>query len=343
MVHPINKQSLSSGKTTHNRALSLIFHKMAECYRYMGTEERFRATAYENVSRVLANMKEDISEHAGSVEELDEIGGIGESIAEKIIEYLQTGKIKTFEELKKKLPFDLLELMDISGFGPSTLRTLHEKLGVNNRDDLAKALQENKLGKLKGFGERKLANMKRALKMEKSKNRMLLQFAEEEGTRLLSLIKPINGVEKIALAGSLRRKKETVGDIDMVLVAVPRNRKRIVEEIIRVIQPQKILARGTTKLSMIVGDRETQVDIRLVHDYEFGSAMLYFTGSKEHNIRLRTIAKERGMKINEYGIFDVKTGERLAGETEEEMYELLGLNYVSPEKRIDAESVETKD
>lgn len=93
---------------------------------------------------------------------------------------------------------------------------------------------------------------------------------------------------------------------------------------------------------MIVGDRETQVDIRLVHDYEFGSAMLYFTGSKEHNIRLRTIAKERGMKINEYGIFDVKTGERLA-ETEEEMYELLGLNYVSPEKRIDAESVETKD
>lgn len=111
--------------------------------------------------------------------------------------------------------------MDISGFGPSTLRTLHEKLGVNNRDDLAKALQENKLGKLKGFGERKLANMKRALKMEKSNNRMPLQLAEEEGARLLRLIKSIKAVEKIALAGSLRRKKETVGDIDMVLVAVP--------------------------------------------------------------------------------------------------------------------------
>lgn len=342
MVHPINKHSDSSGMATRNRALSFIFHKMAECYRYMGAEERFRATAYENVSRVLANMKEDISEHAGSVKELDEIAGIGESIAEKIIEYLQTGKIKTFEELKKKLPFELLELMDISGFGPSTLRTLHEELGINNRDDLVKALQENKLSKLKGFGEKKLSNMKRALKMEKSKNPMLLQAAEEEGARLIRLIKPIKGVEKIALAGSLRRKKETVGDIDIVLVALPRNRKRIIDEIIRKIQPKKILARGTTKLSMIVGARETQVDIRLVHDYEFGSAMLYFTGSKEHNIRLRTIAKEKGLKINEYGIFDVKSGERVAGETEEEMYELLGLNYVSPEKRIDAESAEKK-
>lgn len=335
------QQVLTKQKSISNNArLCTIFHQMADCYRYLGNEERFRAIAYENVAKRLHNMKEDIAEYATDIKTLDAIGGIGESIAEKIMEYLHTGRIRTFEQLKRKVPFELLELMDSNGLGPATLRTLHEQLHINNKEELIKALETGKLKTLKGFGEKKIENIKRSLKIIKVGKRMPLAEATTIGNELLSAILKIPGVKKAALAGSMRRKKETVGDIDIVIVAEPANRKKIVTKFIHLPSIAKILAQGLTKVSAVLKDNGVQVDVRLVHDYEFGAAMLYFTGSKEHNIKLRTIARQRGFKINEYGIFNSTTGERMTGETEEEMYAFLHLNYIPPEERLDKGEIE---
>lgn len=324
----------------NNTELATLFHRMADCYRYLGTEERFRAIAYENVAKILYHMQEDIALYAKDVKTLDEIGGIGESIAEKIIEYLQTGKISTFEKLKKKVPYELLELMDITGFGPATLKILHDKLKIRNREALLSALETGQLEGLKGFGKKKSDNMKRSLKLFSPKKRMLLTYAHKLGEEILKEIKKINGVQKAELAGSLRRKNETIGDIDIVIQAEPENRKKIVNRIIVLSQVQKVLAKGFTKVSLLLKNNNVQVDIRLVHDYEYGAAMLYFTGSKEHNIRLRAMAKERGYKINEYGIFDVSNNKRLSGSTEEEMYHFLNLKYIPPEQRVNKGEIE---
>lgn len=324
----------------NNMALSYIFHHMADCYRYMGNDNRFRAIAYDKAGKVLSNMKEDIEDYAKDVKTLDEIGGIGESIAKKIIEYLHTGKIKTFEKLKKQVPYELLELMDITGFGPATLKKLHEKLNISNRVDLIHALEKNKLSGLKGFGAKKIEYMKRALKIEKESRRMPLKEAENTGNEIIRELIRIPGVKKAVLAGSLRRKKETVGDIDIVILSEPKNRKKIVERIISLPQVDRVLAKGITKTSVVLKNKHIHVDIRLVHDYEYGAAMLYSTGSKEHNIKLRMIAKQRGLKINEYGIFDAESNKRLAGETEEEMYHFLNLKYIPPEQRLDKGEIE---
>jgi DNA polymerase (family X) len=332
--------SLKINYLQNNAALSSIFHHVADCYRYLGNEERFRAIAYENAAKILHTMKEDIADYATDIKTLDEIGGIGESIAEKIIEYLHTGKIKTFEALKKKVPYELLELMDITGFGPATLKVLHDKIGISNKDDLIHALETDALKGLKGFGEKKIENMKRGLKLHKESKRILLKDAEKIGNEMLEEIKRIRGVQKATLAGSLRRKKETIGDIDIVIIAEPGNRKKIVSKFVALPQVEKVLAKGTTKASVVLKNNDVQVDIRLVHDFEYGAAMLYFTGSKEHNIKLRIMAKERGYKINEYGLFDAVTNKRLAGTTEEEMYHFLHLKYIEPEQRLDKGEIE---
>lgn len=321
-------------------ALSSIFHQMADCYRYLEPDERFRAIAYENVSKILHNMKDDIADYASDVKTLDAIGGIGESIAEKIIEYLNTGHIKTFEKLKKKVPFELLELMDVTGLGPATLKILHEKLHIDDRQELIKTLETGKLKNLKGFGEKKIENIRKALKMDKPAKRLSLEVAEKTGNEILNEIRKIPGVERAELAGSLRRKKDTIGDIDIIVLAEPKYRRRITGAFTSLPQVQKVLAKGTTRASVGLKKENVQVDIRLVHAYEYGAALLYFTGSKEHNIKLRTIAKEKGYKINEYGIFDARTNKRLAGETEEEMYAFLKMKYIPPEQRLDKGEIE---
>lgn len=316
-----------------NTELADIFRHMADCYRYKGGSDRFRANAYENASRTLNNLEEDVADYADDLKKLEELNGIGESIGEKIIEYIKTGTIKTYEKLKKEVPGELLELMNIENIGPATVRILHEKMKIDNKDDLITALKENRLKGLKGFGEKKIANLSSVLKIKKTDKRMPLHYALQIGNEILNEIRNIAGVREAELAGSLRRKKETIGDIDIVVLAKPKDRKKIVNRIVALSQVQKILAKGTTKVSVVLKNN-VQVDVRLVNDYEYGAAMLYFTGSREHTIQLRTIAKEKGYKINEYGLFDVKTNRRLAGETEEGMYKVLGLKYIPPEQRL---------
>ena len=324
----------------HNMALARLFHEMSECYRYLGPTERFRAIAYDNVAKVLHNMKEDIRAYASDIQSLDQLGGIGESIAEKIIEYLNTGKIETFEKLKHRVPFELLELMDVTGFGPATLKVLHEQKGINNRKDLIQAMEENKLAGLEGFGERRIDNMRRALKMDKDGERIPLAKAEQIGKQLLGRIRALPGVIRAELAGSLRRKKETIGDIDILIAADTKRRKKIVDQFVQIPGISKVMAKGSTKASVLYGENKTQVDVRLVHPYEFGSALLYLTGSKEHNIKLRIIARDRGYKINEYGLYEIASGNRVAGDTEESMYDYLGVSYIPPEQRLGKDEIE---
>lgn len=318
----------------HNKELAVIFRHMSDCYRYLGNTERFRANAYAVAAQTLENLHEPVDLMADNIKQLDELKGVGESIAAKIREYIHTGQITTFEKLKKKVPYALMELMEIEGIGPATVRMLHEKLQVSNREELLEAIQSGKLAPIKGFAAKKKENLLRVLKVEKVKQRMPLAQARKIGAAVLSAVEKIPGIRKAELAGSLRRGKETVGDIDIILTAERKNWKKIVNSLIRMPKVERVLAAGETKASLLYGETQTQVDIRLVHEDEFGAALLYFTGSKEHNIRLRTLARQRGWKVNEYGVFDLKSGKRLAGKTESEIYALFGIDYITPEKRL---------
>jgi DNA polymerase (family 10) len=325
----------------HNRELADILHHMASCYRYQGPEQRFRAVAYENASRTIHGLKDDISVFATDVKSLDQLSGIGESIAEKIIEYLESGKIKTYEKLKKEVPESLLELMDITGFGPATVKLLHQKFNINNKEELVAAIEGGQLKGLRGFGEKKIENLMRGLKLYKAgQERMLLSTALEMGTELLTAIKKIDGIIKAELAGSLRRRKETIGDIDIIACALKKDWKKVMNKVLKIGQVGRILASGETKVSFLLKQGHSQVDIRLVNEDEYGAALLYFTGSKEHNVKLRSWAKTKGWKLNEYGVFDAKTDKKLAGKTEAEIYEWFDMQYIPPELREEKGEIE---
>lgn len=329
-------------KTTEsvNGTLARIFHEMAGMYRLAGEKDRFRAIAYENASRIIRNLPDEIS-HYSIDHHLKKISGIGESIEERIFEFLETGKIRKYEELKEVVPYELIGLIDISGFGPQTLTTVHEKLHINTKDELIEALSDGRLEMLKGFGKKKVENLKRALKLHKVvEERMLLGNAWQLGEKILSQLKALPMVLKAELAGSLRRGKETIGDIDIIMASKEKDRKKIMDAFTGLDETERVLACGETKASILVKDWHRQVDLRIVNENEWGSALLYFTGSKEHNIHLRTMAKDRGMKISEYGLFDLKTDKRIAGATEEEMYHELGLQFIPPEMREDRGEIE---
>lgn len=317
-----------------NTELADIFHQMASCYRYLGDKDRFRVIAYEGASRTLHDLKEDISLYAKDVDSLDQLKGIGQSIGAKIMEYLKTGRIALFEKLKKKVPRELLELMDINGFGPATIKILHSKLHINNKEELIAALESGRMENLKGFGAKRVENMKRGLKLFKEAHtRMLLNDAMLIGETMTTQLLSIKGVTKAEVAGSLRRKKETIGDIDIIATAGKKDWKKIIAQFTALPMAGRVLASGETRASILLKKTNLQVDIRLVNEYEYGSALLYFTGSKEHNIELRSRAKEKGWKLNEYGIFDTATDKRLAGATEEEMYKMFHMQYIPPELR----------
>lgn len=324
-----------------NQELARIFHRMAACYRYLGPAERYRAIAYEKVAHLLDGMKEDIRILAADRKALEELPGIGESIADKIVEYLRTGHIRIFDKLEKQVPAGLIELLDITGFGPATIRMLHDSYGIHSLDELVTAVEQNRIGEGKGLRKRKLENLLRGLKLYKaSKERMLLPQALSLGNSLLAVVREIPGITKADLAGSLRRRKETIGDIDLIVCAARKQRKKIVTRLLETVQPRSLLARGETRVSFIMKSFPAQVDIRLVSEAEYGAAFLYFTGSKEHNLQLRARAKTSGWKLNEYGLFDARSGARLAGKSEKEIYRRFGLDYVPPELREDKGELE---
>lgn len=316
-----------------NKKLGKIFSDMSNIYQYSNGKQRFRALAYERAAKVISELQDDITVYAKN-KKLDELPGVGESISEKIDEYLTTGKIGKYETLKKSVPIDLLELMNITGFGPKSLKTIHEELHINDQKQLIKALQDGRISKLKGFGKKKVDNMLHSLKLHKTvEERMLLWNALQAGNIILEAFKKMKDVKHAELAGSLRRRKETIGDIDVLVASDAKSRKKIITTFVSLPFVKEILARGDTKASVIIEEYNKQVDVRIVNPDEWGSALLYFTGSKEHNVHLRTIARGKGYKISEYGLFEAKTGRQIACATEEEIYQKLGFDWIPPEMR----------
>jgi len=318
----------------NNKLISALFYKMAFCYSYIENgKNSFRARAYENAAKILNNMKEDVSIYANSINQLDEIKGIGKSIAEKIIEFIKTGKILKLEQLQKKIPFECFSLINIKGFGPKSIHTLYQTLKFKNRNELIDILENNKAPKIKGIGNKKLTALLKEIKETNFQNRIKLNEAQLIGNKILEKIKIINGVGHAEIAGSIRRKVDTIGDIDIVIQCERENVKRIILEITKLPEIKYIQTKGTKKISLILHEKGIQVDIQLANKINYGAALLYFTGSKEHNITLRRIANSKGLKLNEYGIFDIQTNKRIGGETEKEIYRILELNYILPENR----------
>jgi DNA polymerase (family 10) len=316
-----------------NKELAEIFKEMANIYRFHGSEDRFRVRAYDNAARVLNHLQEDVRNYMKN-DHLVDVKGIGESIAEKIREYIETGKIKKYEELKKDVPNDFVDLMEVQGIGPKTLEKLHEELEINTKAELKKALKSGKVEELKGFGKKSVENLLEGLEeKEKAEERILLAEALELAEMMTDELNKQKDIKKMEVAGSIRRRKETIGDLDILVTAEQDAWDDIAEFFTSLDLVQKVLAKGKTKSSIVIEHHDRQVDLRLIEEDYWGAALLYFTGSKEHNIHLRKIAKEQGYKISEYGMFTVEDDKKVAGSTEKDIYDKLDMQWIPPEMR----------
>jgi DNA polymerase (family 10) len=317
-----------------NKELADLFEKMADILEFKG-ENPFKISAYRKASRIIGDLTQDIEEITEQGE-LKNIPGIGEGMAQKIAEYLETGKISKFEEVRKGVSDELIAIMDIPGMGPKTLSMLHQEKGIGNFNQLERALEDGSLLGLFGMGEKKIENIKRGIQLLKqSKGRMNLGVAFPVAKRIVETLREKTGSKKIEWAGSLRRMKENIGDID--ILATGPDKGKIFRVFTHLPEVREILASGETKASVTV-EGGTQVDLRVVEEDSYGAALQYFTGSKGHNIHLRGIAKAKGIKINEYGVF--KGEKKIGGEEEKDVYRSLGMKWIEPELREDRGEIE---
>ena len=319
-----------------NQKLAQIFRNMAF---YLEMEEvAFKPQAYEKAAENLEILSEDVEEiyKKGGVELLEKIPGIGKSMAEHIVEYLKTGKIKEYEKLKKKTPINLEELSGVEGLGPRKISILYKELGIKNLKDLENAAKKHKIASLFGFGEKTEKNILESIEfLKRSKGRFLLGEILPEVQAIMAELASLKEVEAISEAGSLRRRKETIGDADILVISA--KPQIIIDYFISLPGVVKIWGKGTTKASIRLKDG-LDVDLRVLKKESFGSALQYFTGSKEHNIILRKIAINKGLKLSEYGLF--KGGKMIAGQNEKEIYEKLGMDYIEPEMRENSGEIE---
>ena len=321
-----------------NKELSKIFERMADILEFLG-ENPFRIRTYRRVATLIEELPEDV-ETAFYTRKLHHMPGIGESTLLKIEEYLKTGTIRKYEELRKMVPEDLLELLDVPGVGPKTLKIAYEQLGIRTKKEFIEALKKGKFNKVRGFGPLKAVKILKGLEIwEKSKERIALVEAYPMAQDVVEYMKRLKVIDNISVAGSIRRMKETIGDIDILVSAKKEHWKEIHEYFVKYPEISEVLAKGETKSSVILRSGR-QVDLRTVEPESWGAALQYFTGSKQHNIRIRDIAKEKGLKVNEYGVFRADTEERLGGKTEEEVYNLLGMQWIPPELREDWGEIE---
>ncbi len=317
-----------------NKELADLFEKMADILEFKG-ENPFKISAYRKASRILGDLTQDIEEITESGR-LKDVPGIGEGMAQKIVEYLRTGKISKYEEIKKGISDELIAMMEIPGMGPKTLSMIHKERGIDSLSKLEKAIEDGSLIGLPGIGEKKVDNIKRGIQLLKqSKGRMNLGIAFPVARRIVEALREKTGFEKIQWAGSLRRMKENIGDID--ILATGPNQEKIIHVFTHLPEVREILASGETKASVIV-EGGVQIDLRVVDEDSYGAALQYFTGSKAHNIHLRGIAKAKGIKINEYGVF--KGEKKIGGRDEEDVYKALGMVWIEPELREDRGEVE---
>ena len=278
-----------------------------------GRQEQFKVRAYRKAALVIEGLSEDI-EQVWKEGKLTELPGIGEGIAKKIDDFLKHGKSRYLGELKKKNPVDMEALGKIEGLGPKTIIKLYKKLKVKTIKDLEKAAKQHKIQDIEGLGPVVEQNILKSIEFaRKAKDRVPLGFALSSAEEIAAMLKNLKEVSRVAIAGSTRRMKETIGDIDILVTS--KAPEKVMEFFTKMNIVADVLAKGATKSSVRIKEG-IQVDVRVVDDKIFGAGLLYFSGSQQHNIQLRRIAIEKNLKLSEYGLFDKKTNKIIAGKTE---------------------------
>ncbi|MBK6004519.1 DNA polymerase/3'-5' exonuclease PolX [Ramlibacter ginsenosidimutans] len=314
-----------------NAAAAAVFDEIADLLEVQGGNA-FRVRAYRNAARTLAGLGRSAKEMIAAGEDLDDLPGIGKDLAGKIAEIVATGSCVQLDALRKELPEGITELLRLPGIGPRRVQALRGALGVQCLADLQAAAEQGRIRGVRGFSrdaERRILDA--IIALLKTQRRVPLATAAPMAAALLAELQTVAGVQQAAVAGSLRRRRDTVGDIDL-LVSAGRG-SPVMERFAGGNGVQRVLAKGSTRASIVL-QGGVQVDLRVVPQASFGAALLYFTGSKPHNIALRRLAQEAGLKLNEYGLF--QGAHRVAGDTEESVYRALGLPWIDPELREDS-------
>jgi DNA polymerase (family 10) len=318
-----------------NFEIANVLYEIAELLEMK--QVQFKPQAYRRAAQNIENLSEDI-EDIYKKGNLEDIPGIGKSIASKIKELIETNHLEYLEELRKEFPSGSLELLKVEGVGPKIAMQLSKELGITNISELESAAREGKIRNIKGFGPKKEENILHAIELFKSsQDRFLLVDIMPIAYDIEQYMKKLKVISKIDIAGSIRRKKETVGDID--ILAVTKQPKNVIEHFIQYPKIRQILTQGEMR-STIVVNNGIQVDIRIIDIESYGAGLLYFTGSKEHNILLRDFARKKNWKLNEYGLFEPKYNSLLTGKTELEIYKKLGMSYIEPEMRENRGEIE---
>ncbi|UCD57456.1 MAG: DNA polymerase/3'-5' exonuclease PolX [Candidatus Hydrogenedentota bacterium] len=317
-----------------NSEIAEIFDRLADVLEFKG-EVVFKVNSYRKAARTLRDTTEDIAVVAAE-NRLSDLPGIGKSTAEKILEYLETGKIRRYDEEREGLSDELISMLQIPGMGPKGLALIHSKLKVNTFEALEDAIRSGRLAKLPGMGAKKAENILKGIELlREAAKRIPLGIALPIAEEVVASVRTFRAVGRAEMAGSLRRMRETIGDID--ILASASDRAKAIEAFTSLPQVKRVLVAGTTKASVIVEGNQ-QIDLRVVDEDSFGAALQYFTGSKAHNVKLRDIAKGLGFKINEYGIF--RGDEKIGGKEEEDIYTAVELRWMPPELREDRGEIE---
>jgi DNA polymerase (family 10) len=317
-----------------NAEIAAIFERLADIMEIKG-EAFFHANAFRRVARILEDLPTDVADLIESGE-LVKMQGIGKSTAESIAEYVKTGKITRFEEEKKSIPKGLVELLSIPGLGPKTIGLLWREQNVKSLRSLKRALRSKKILELPGMGAKKAENIEAGIRIYESRSgRLTLGTVVPSAQATVEELKEATGIDEIEIAGSIRRWRDTIGDID--ILALSAKPGPVIEAFTHLPRVTEVLAAGTTKASVRVADG-LQMDLRVVPPAVYGAALMYFTGSQAHNVKLRGLAQSKGLKLSEYGLF--KGEKRVAGRTEEAVMKKLGLSFIPPELREDRGEVE---
>lgn len=319
----------------HNADIAAIFEEIANLLEIQGANP-FRVRAYRNAARTVGDLGRDIKTLLEKGEDLTELPGIGEDLAGKIREIAETGKCAMLDKLHKELPPAITELLKIPTLGPKRVKTLYHDLDIQTLEQLYRAARDGRIRELPGFGAKTEQNILQAEETHAGETkRFKLAVAAQYAGALVSYLKKVRGTDQVIVAGSFRRMRETVGDLDILVTAVPGS--PVMERFTAYDEVKDVLSSGATRSSVILKSG-LQVDVRLVGRESFGAALQYFTGSKAHNIAIRRLGQERSLKINEYGVF--KGDKRIAGKTEESVYKAVGLPYIPPELREDRGEIE---
>lgn len=314
----------------HNADIAKIFAKVADLLEIQGANP-FRVRAYRNAARQISSLSRSVRDMLEQNKSLSDLPGIGEDLAGKIETIVETGNLPLLQELMEQSAPELDELLKIPGLGPKRAQTLFKELNVTNLNELREAAESNKIRELDGFGEKTEKKILQGLEQRTSEERTKLAVVEEVAKSLTEYFDASKAVKKIIVAGSYRRRKETVGDLDILVTCRKGSKEKVMTRFVEYDDVEQVVSQGKTR-STIILKSGLQVDLRAVAAVSYGAALHYFTGSKAHNIAVRKMGQKKNLKINEYGVFDNRD-KRIAGKTEREVYEKVDLPCIEPEMR----------